>query len=183
MDGRYVIGTIDLAQRHSAAVVMTSHGVRTWCGTVDVGPADAGLEARWGIMEPFLAELSWNVATLLEQGGLGSAGRTIVVIEDVHPRAVNSKPAVKLQALVAHRLRAREPRLILPNRWQRHLGYKKVKGRSSKGWAKEVCPELGYQDPEGLNAKQREDVRDATLIAHWVRTTDEATFEKETTIP
>lgn len=174
--GKYVIASIDLAQRHTAAAVMTSDGVRTWTGTVDVGPLEVGLEARWAVMRPFLLEFAGEIASM-------RVGECLLLVEDVHPRMINSKPAVKLQALTTHELAHLDPRMILANRWQRHLGYKKVKGRSTKGWAKELCEGIpGYEDPEGYNAKQREDVRDATLICHWARTCPE-TVEKESTIP
>lgn len=95
---------------------------------------------------------------------------TRVLVEDIHPFAINAKPGCRTQGLIIAAMATDEiePEFIMPTKWQKHFGYKKQKGRSSKGWAKEKCLELGYVLPEwAVGGKQYEDLRDAYLIARY----------------
>jgi hypothetical protein len=157
---------IDLAGRYSAAVLLDKAGSILGEWTVDVGPARVPPEPQ-----AHLAELTlfWNdILTKLSVP-------TVVGLEDIHVFAVNPKPALRLSgALLMLAFEAGvDVQLIRALTWQAHHGYKKTKGRTSKGWAKERCEELGYS-PDTVG-KMSIDLRDAFLIATYLKDQEQLT--------
>lgn len=162
---RFWLG-IDLAERHSAAVLLDDKYQvrREW--VVDVGAAEKPPrpEAHFEQLNKF-----WlNVLPAIND-------RDVVVgMEDIHPFAVNPKPALRLQGALLFCMWSTgwSAGFVKVSDWQRHHGYRKQKGRTSKGWAKEMATELGYVPGEDLKGKQVVDTRDAYLIARYLRDLD-----------
>lgn len=155
---------IDLAERHSAAVCLAEDG-EVLQSTLDAGPLSRPADVA-EVVASLKALRAW-IDSLSHEGFLSGT----VAVEDVNPFAVNPKPAVRAQGVALDRLatyvRPEHISLTTASTWQRHHGYAKVKGKTSKGWAKDLCAELGF-GPEGT-AKEREDLRDAYLGALWLR--------------
>ena len=127
--------------------------------TLNAGPVDSPWAEKLEQLESFLRE-----AVVLEAPDL-------VVVEDVHPFANVIKPVLRLQgAVLLHAYQnGWDITFVRVKEWQGHHGYvKKVKGQTSKGWARKMCDSLGYT-PTGINLKEREDLRDAYLIARWAQ--------------
>lgn len=149
---------IDLAERHSAAVLLTGDGPEVELA-LDAGPSSGPTLSRMHLITDWWAELYGSLV-----------GREyFVVMEDIHPFAVNPKPALRLQGALMAAMAANdvEAMFVPASRWQKHFGYRKEKGRSSKGWAAEICQQFGYTPPEWARGKQVEDLRDAYLIARY----------------
>lgn len=164
-----MILAIDLAERYSAAILMGEDGGVLLESTVDVGSrlTDEHWETRPAELERWWGQLRVQILDIEE-----TVGESDIWIEDIHPFAVNPGPAFRLGGALLMLLNQdrRWATFVKPSRWQRDLGYKKVKNRSSKGWAKEKCAELGYVATSA--GKGNVDLRDAFLIAAWVRTLD-----------
>lgn len=157
-----VVLAFDLAARYSAACLLREGEVAgQW--TVDVGPASDTWHAKYEKLTHFFTDV-FDAIYRSEYPALR------IGVEDVHAFAVNPKPAMRLQGalfgLLAQQGVAFE--LVTANAWQKHFGYKKKKGVTSKGWAKEKVAEFGYEVPEWAKGKQLEDCRDAYLIARYL---------------
>jgi hypothetical protein len=155
--------TIDLAERHTGMVRADEAGGVLWEGVVDVGERNK--------VQPHVhinaLSTYWINYLMLECDEVARVGGK-VWIEDCPPHAINPKPIFRLQGALIDRLGflKYEYELVLATRWQRELGYKKVAGRTSKGWAKEMCDQLGYE-PSRKRGKAAEDLRDAYLFNRW----------------
>lgn len=96
----------------------------------------------------------------------------VVVIENVHPQATFAQ-GLRIHGMCLVELRQagllqQDPIYVRAREWQGHFGYKKkVKGQTSKGWARLKAEELGYTLPDGIKGKAAIDLRDAYLIAKW----------------
>lgn len=150
--------TIDLAERHSGCILMDETHDVLWEGNVDVGPRNKEQpHVHVEALRRYWLETLWQ-----------QAGRSDKVwIEDIPPHLINPKPVVRLQGLLLDKLSYCNIPYELVNAtvWQKDLGYKKIPGRTSKGWAKATCTQLGYA-PETAG-KQTVDLRDAYLFNVW----------------
>ena len=159
---------IDFAERYSAAILMDVDGVVLGESTCDHG----------ALSRPPTAEQMLAVCDAAHEWATGGVMRTmledaqVVAIEDVNPFVINPKPVLRAQGVFFRACRDVSgvvPLLVQPSIWQRHHGYKKQKGVTSKGWAKALCTELGYT--AGGKGKQNVDLRDAFLGARWMSET------------
>lgn len=159
---------IDLAERHSAAVRLNPDGSIFGSAVNDSGKLTRP-QTHLEMVEQAVSIQNWvfdgSLSELLDENVVK------IVIEDVPPFMVNLKPAMRAQsflvwALYLVTLNPLKVELHPAATWQRHFGYRKVKGRSSKGWAKVLCTELGYA-PEGTT-KEQTDLRDAYLGTRWL---------------
>lgn len=153
---------IDLASRFSAACIMRDTAVE-WCGTLDVGPKEDGLEAHMLLMEEYLSNIRFENDETLDR----------IIVEDLVSTMAVSALALRLQGATRHIIQTLWPntpvQMIMASTWQRGLGYATTKGTTSKGWAKYMCQALDYEfDTEGMSAKSQTDVRDAILIARYI---------------
>jgi hypothetical protein len=154
--------TIDLAERFSAAVLMGADEKVLGEWVLDLGAASkpprpcphTKLARAWA-HRPAISDAAKKT--------VASGGR--IIVEDCHPVAINVKPVARVQGvllLAFDDITGVEPTLVMPSIWQKGLGYRYKKGRSSKGWAKELYVELGHSTD--YHGKALEDVRDATLM-------------------
>lgn len=161
---------VDLAERFSAAVALGDAGEVCFEWSADFGKAAKPPDPRLHLQ----AVAAW--AAEMESVVAGAT----YGVEDIHPFAVNPKPALRVQGVFLHCMYAagcQDVRLVKVSDWQRHHGYKKVKGTTSKGWAKAKCAELGYVPGQmmpdgGSGGKETVDLRDAFLIAEYLRRLD-----------
>lgn len=162
---------IDLAERHSAAVVLHEDGTVLHETVLDTGPKKTP-------PDPFgKAVIMAHWWTELEAATYTDVDERIWVIEDIPPHMMDPKPVLKLQGaligfMVVHEI---EAHLIRAKEWQDFFGYKKKDHGDSKKWAAALCEERGYVPgmtlPEGTKvlAKPKTDLRDAYLLAEWLR--------------
>lgn len=162
---------IDLAERYSAAVMLNEKAEVLFESVMDFGKAEKPPRPTPHLLlaEAWVNDLAKSamVARAELTGYEGMWPRT--GIEDVNPFAVNPKPAVRVQGVALktwHDCTLQEAELVGALQWQKFFGYKKVKGRTSKGWAKEVAAGFGYED--GSVGKGNVDLRDAYLIARYL---------------
>lgn len=165
---------VDLAQRYSAAVVLERSplGRRVvHYSAIDVGPAD---DSSWyekvSTIQAWAADLRNAIKVSQSDTAPDWAflGDCQVFVEDVPPRVINAAPALRLQgAMLLSFANQALPlaHLTRPNIWQHDLGYTRQKGRTTKGWAKELVEIMGAEFL--TTAKATVDVRDAFLIAHF----------------
>ena len=149
---------IDLAARHSAMVLLAEEVV-THAIAYDAGPSPT----LWDYND-----LARQMAKDARDAIRSTREPCDVLIEDVPPRVINLKPVMILQTclrLALHDARILEVNLILPSTWQRALGYRRVKGTTTKGWAKEESIRRGLETKVG--GKAQVDIRDAFLMACW----------------
>lgn len=159
---------VDFAERYSAAILLGDDGE-----VMGEAICDFGTQSR----PPSEEEIIECLEKAEEWARTGTLNTLLkladhVVIEDVNPFAVNPKPVLRSQGgfLRACALESGTvPRLKTANVWQRYHGYKKKKGITSKGWAKEKAKELGYEAK--LKGKAAVDLRDAYLGALWMKET------------
>lgn len=167
--GRAVVG-VDLAARYSAAVMIWDRFPFRGPSISTIGWADFGAldhpwtQGRHDAITEFAALVCHGLDTPTVNGW-----DITVLVEDVHLRAINPKPALRTQGALLQALGERGflAQLILPTIWQKALGYKKTKGVTSKGWAKAESLHRGYVAPDQAKGKQVEDCRDAYLIAAY----------------
>lgn len=162
---------IDLAERHSAAVIVNEHGTPIYETVLDTGPKE-------NPPNPFAKSnklAQWWVT--LEGHAWHDLEETIWVVEDIPPHMMDPKPVLKLQGsligymvlsdITAHLIRAIE--------WQQHFGYSKKVHGDSKKWATAECEARGYTPGQTMEpgtkilAKPKTDLRDAFLLAEWLR--------------
>jgi len=165
---------IDLAARHSAALCIDEEATPVWESVFDAGPQEK--PARPFIyMRPLW---DWWLEIVGRLAETDTAVEDVVfVVEDVYSHAMDDKPAVRLQgALLAYMaLAGIESHLITAHTWQNYFGYSKKKHKDSKKWATRACEHLGYLPgstlPPGTKilAKPKTDLRDAYLLAEWLR--------------
>lgn len=162
----HVFVGVDLAERYSAAVVRYQDYDPIEIVT-DFGPATKPLV--WEKHSPQLTAFAAEICHALDVAVV-NGWPTTIAIEDVHHRAINSKPAIRMQGALLQALAERGfyARTLPVNDWQKHFGYKKVAGTSSKGWAKAKCVEMGYEPVSDVPAKPKTDLRDAYLISHYL---------------
>ena len=161
----------DLAERHSAVVVVDYAGTVLYEDTLDTG-------AKEDPPNPFaksLRLLEWwdRLYSFL----IVRDEEPIFVIEDIAPHMMDPKPALKLQgALIG--FMAKEgltAHIITAQTWQRHYGYvSKKQNGDTKKWATALCESMDYEPGSMLPgvkilAKAKTDLRDAYLLAMWLR--------------
>ena len=171
---------IDLAERHSAAVALDGQVEEckvVYEASIDAGPTQqhpyAAIEAyrRWfnDLYMGLAADTDTGIPLLSQW-----------VIEEPHPHAVKVGPAYRIQgAILAEMQRWKIPeqriRVTLAKAWQDHFGYTKREFGNSKAWAKLMCEGYDYLpgEPTGkkFKAKPKEDLRDAYLLARWLKET------------
>jgi hypothetical protein len=97
-----------------------------------------------------------------------------IIIEDVYPFAAQPKWVYRIQGYLTWLMEndGYSYEWCLPLKWQRYFGYKKIKGRTTKSWAKEIAAEKGYV-PQA-KGKARIDLQDAFLIAQWAKENSDA---------
>lgn len=153
---------VDLASRYSAAVALNSSFEVIAEAVGDFGPATKPPNPY--VHFEFIKEFDRQLHLMTQ--GLSSVD--VIYVEDVYPHAINAKPAMRAQGILLYNLWLRgapEAKLVLPLAWQRFFGYKKITGRTSKKWAKDLCLEFGY-NPKN-KGKTDVDLRDAYLIARY----------------
>lgn len=164
---------IDLAERHSAALVLDENLSVLLERTIDSGKAEKQ-EHPW---RRFAAYREWTYGILgdLPDDPLGIR----VVIEEPYPHAVNVAPSYRMQGAVIAELQdwgvvESQVRITKSKPWQDYFGYTKKEFGNSKAWAKLMCEGFGYVPGHTLEktlAKQREDLSDAYLLARWLKET------------
>lgn len=164
---------IDLAERHSAAVALADDLEVVIERTIDSGPA-VKQEHPWKRIQTYLTWVSDLIVSLPPNLRL--------VIEEPYPHAVNVAPSYRIQgAIIAHlqELRLDESQVTITKSkpWQDYFGYTKNEFGNSKSWAALMCDGFGYDLPGSTlgrktKAKEREDLRDAYLLARWLRETN-----------
>lgn len=173
MGGGVLFVGIDLAERHSAVVVVDEAEKVRYEATLDTGvkqkPPNPFSKAK--------ALWAWS-KDLNEFLDSENPDDVIFVVEDIAPHMMDPKPALKLQgALIGYMVQAgQEAHLITAQTWQQSFGYvsKKQTGDTKK-WATALCEEFGYIPgvtlPEGTKilAKAKTDLRDAYLMAMWLK--------------
>jgi hypothetical protein len=161
---------IDLAERFSATVLLRPDGTVAGESVADFGACDRrkgqpeSRECRQLHLD--LAD-RWAEELALETDHIRQDSLT-VTIEDLSHHMINAKPAIRVQAVTikAWGDEGRLPHLVLPGTWQKHHGYKKKPGQTTKGWAKERSAELGYRPAIDIaGGKSSVDLRDAFLLA------------------
>ena len=172
MTTRMAFVGVDLAERHSAVVMVNEVGEVLYEATLDTG-------VKENPPNPFAkAKLLWEWWNRLQEKVEEFDGEVIFVVEDIAPHMMDPKPALKLQgALIGYMVLAEYvAHLITAQVWQQHFGYvsKKQTGDTKK-WAQTLSEGMGYTPgmtlPEGTKilAKARTDLRDAYLLAMWLR--------------
>lgn len=162
----------DLAERHSAVVIVHEDGSVLYEATLDTG-------VKEDPPNPFAkAQLLWHWWVKVHDTAYLTGEEAVWVCEDIAPHMMDPKPALKLQgSLIGYMtLAGVVAHLITAQTWQRHYGYisKKQHGDTKK-WATALCEEMGYVPgqtlPEGTKilAKAKTDLRDAYLLAMWLR--------------
>lgn len=163
---------IDLAERMSAVVAVDENGTPFYEATLDTGKKEnvPNPFAKAKLLHPWVEDMLAHVGTKDEEA--------IFVIEDIAPHMMDPKPVLKLQgALIGFlTLHGIEAHLITAQVWQKDFGYvsKKQHGDSKK-WAMAQCEARGYVAgqtlPPGTKilAKPKTDLRDAYLLAEWLR--------------
>lgn len=165
---------IDLAERHSAVVIVNEELRVLYEDTLDTGPKQKPPNpfVKTKALAPWwLRIIEW----LEDTAGVGE--EVVWVIEDVPPHMMDSKPVLKLQgSLIAFCvLHGVEAHLIPAKTWQDSFGYTKKEFGDSKKWATQVCDADGYSPgctfDEGTKvlAKPKTDLRDSYLLAKWLR--------------
>lgn len=168
---------IDLAERFSAAVCIGTDGEPVFETLLDTGAAEKPARPAKHI-EPML-RWWYEIIELLNhhaaERGIADAS-VLFVVENVHHRAVNYMPVARLQGslLTMMCMAGVEPHLITAIEWQRYFGYSKKEHGTSKKWAKSISEEFGYEPGQTLPgtkllAKPKTDLRDAYLLARWLR--------------
>lgn len=159
---------IDLAERFSAAVCIDSDGTVLHESLLDTGPKEKPPNpfAKARALAPWWVDL-WSAT-----GG----SDTYVVIEDIPPHLMDPKPVLKLQGglLMCLVLEGIESHLIRAKDWQDYFGYSKKEHGDSKKWAAKMCADFGYVPGVTMPgvkvlAKPTTDLRDAYLLARWLR--------------
>lgn len=163
---------IDLAERHSAAVILDSKGAVLFESVLDTGPKEKPPNP-FGKAEK-LAE--WWVALEEAACALDEPGGVVWVVEDIPPHMMDPKPVLKLQgALIGFMVLSQiSAHLIRAIEWQQYFGYSKKEHGDSKKWATAQCEMRGYEPGQTLPgvkvlAKPKTDLRDAYLLAEWLR--------------
>lgn len=155
---------IDIAERYSSTVMVDDslRALGEW--PVDVGARDDSWTSKLTRLEGWWRTFMHAVSITWDP--LGDPA-PIFAMEDIHPFAVNPAPALRTSGamLLKFSQNGMDVHLVKPSTWQRDLGYKKAKGSTSKGWAKERAARLGF-DTESTG-KAKVDARDAFLIATW----------------
>lgn len=162
----------DLAERHSAVVVVDEKGVPLFESTLDTGVKEKPPNpfAKATLLRGWWIQLTEFLESVDED--------PIFVVEDIAPHMMDPKPALKLQgALIGYMvLENITAHLITAQTWQQSFGYvsKKQHGDTKK-WATALSESMGYLPgqtlPEGTKilAKPKTDLRDAYLMAMWLR--------------
>lgn len=163
--------SVDLAPRHSGIVVLDNEEI-ILSRVVDVGPESDGFETHAVRMVDALADVkSW----LVEQ----EIHVDLVIVEDVAVQMVKPANALRLQGLVRWYLFTElhcDTLTIMPSVWQKWWGWKKVLGKTSKGFSSYVAKALGYTFT-GTRGKALTDLNDAALIARWGYETQKDNYE------
>lgn len=164
---------IDLAERHSAAVVLDQHLTVVAEHTNDTGTVKKGDSPLPRIVK----HREWLTDVL----GGGILAETIyVVIEEPYPHAVNVAPSYRIQGsllsdLLDYGIEPQRIRITKSKPWQDYFGYTKAEFGNSKAWAALMVEGFGYVPGQTWEkktlAKQREDLNDAYLLARWLKET------------
>jgi hypothetical protein len=168
----YKVLAIDLAERYSGAVLLTTSGTVSACHLLDVGPNKMRV-FKGGIRSEDWMDKSHALESFLNQCFASTAFdslNTAWVIENIPPHMLNGYPAMRLQGAITFYLEHNfkvTPFLMNASTWQKGMGYVRKKGTSPKGWAKEKCEELGFEMPDDIHGKALTDLRDAFLMAHF----------------
>lgn len=166
---------IDLAERMSAAVIISNTGKVLWETCVDAGKQETPPNP-WKNID---AVGDWWETICSHHNGASSH----YVIETPHFHARNGEPALLVQGglLRAMQVSGVNPAYVqrIPAmEWQKFFGYSRKEHGDTKVWAEEYARiYLDYRPgqtwPEGTRVvkKMREDLTDARLLAEWLRQT------------
>lgn len=169
---------IDLAERHSAALILNDDLKVLFESTIDTGPTQKA-------ENPYLRIAAYRAwwKTLLNDGVRAYDDFPEAVhycIEEPYPHAVKVGPAYRMQGALMAEMQADGIteeciRVTLAKPWQDYFGYTKKEFGNSKAWAELMCVGFGYVPGLLLGSrskvKQREDLRDAYLLARWLKET------------
>lgn len=160
----------DLAARYSGAVLLSDHSdVPLRAEVFDYGPAAQPSNPSDHI--PLIVDSAIEICHWLDDAFIEGI-KVVIGVEDVHPHAINAKAALRAQGALLTALYERgwEATLVPVLVWQRWHGFshKKVEGRTTKTQAKERCDELGL-DTSAFKGKSTVDIRDAFLLAYYLR--------------
>lgn len=165
---------IDLAARWSGAVILNAAGSVTNEFVGDFGPAEkpANLALHFRAAEQFANDIFNEIAIFHDLGGIPYLyyEDVVIILEDVSHFMADPKPAIRVQTIVAYEFikRGIPVRLVMASQWQKHHGFKKIVGQTTKGWANVKATELGYNPaPRWGNNKSSVDLRDAFLLARY----------------
>lgn len=158
---------VDLAERHSAAVAVDENDIPVAETFLDSGKSS---DNEFDAIRPLIGWWAGFYA------GLPTDQEIIICVEKTYFHARNAAQAERVfGALLAVIVLQDLPdcHTITPLTWQKPLGYVKKEWPSTKHWAKALCEDLAYEPGELIEgkvlAKPKEDLRDARLIAHWLR--------------
>lgn len=166
---------VDLAERHSATVVLTEDFDVALETHIDTGKAEKQ-EHPW---ERFQKYRIWSREFILHVGAMAPV-ESMFVIEEPYPHAVNVAPSYRMQgAIIAELMDAGivqyQVRITKSKPWQDYFGYTKKEFGNAKAWAKLMCEGFDYSPGDTLDtktlAKPKEDLRDAYLLARWLKET------------
>lgn len=177
---------IDLAERHSAAVLSDESDRMLYYSFLDAGQA-IPKEDGGPLPQVHLRALArwWQgiVRFVREEHPEQALGEIVCTVENIFPHAMNGIPAARMQGglhLLALSSGIRT-QLVLGNVWQNALGFSKKEHGDTKKWARWYAETFTpFEMPEAqmdgsrLYAKQKVDLPDAFLINHWRRTVFDA---------
>jgi hypothetical protein len=170
-----IILGIDLAERYSAAVLLEGERIAVEA-TADFGPREAPWVDKVSAVRKWWRPLG---DYLIESAQDGKSYE--VIIEDVFPfRAAQPWHAFRVQGMLMTIIAddgISNIEMVKPRQWQAFYGYKKVEGRTTKGWAKSIAQEFGY-DPD-TKGKATVDLRDAFLLARYRIDREDAKADKK----
>jgi hypothetical protein len=172
---------IDLAERHSATVVINDAYQPVYENFIDSGLV-AKKEHPWARFEKYRDYTAHLMTFLLaEPYTEGWHVRARLAIEEPYPHAVNVAPAYRMQgAVIAEMQDYKVPEkcvvITKSKPWQDYLGYTKAEFGNAKAWAKIMCEGFDYEpgaliEGRKVLAKPKEDLRDAYLMARWLKET------------
>jgi len=154
---------IDLAQRYSGFAILNDEASLEWYSTFDAGPESDGFRNN-------VTKLCDFIESTISEQGLNLAP-VVVYIEDCPHMLVKPALVLRLQGALRQRIYTLMPEsevhMMMPSTWQRHYGWAKTPGTTSKGFSTFACKALGYEFDKSVKGKQATDLHDAVLIARY----------------
>lgn len=176
----YYVG-VDLAERYSAAVGVDSAGnpIFEELGDFEAKSKPVHWPTHFEAVRVFWVRVANQLELHREMYG-PEKPKVGFAVEDPLINAYSQKMmaagllTIRGSLLTMMWLSGVDPVLVKALDWQRHFGYdketkKQLGASAAKKWATQMCEELGFEPKLDTYAKQKTDLRDAFLIARWLR--------------